>query len=578
MTQLRGGKKTLELREIETIARNGRAAGAKVFGISGLGEPLADRLTPEVLSLTNDLGFISYVATNAALLNERKLRLLREKNVTLVISLDTADPVKFAEVTGTNVQMLERVITNLRMAQEVYSGTSQIKEVNGKKIQVFRLAVHSTMSEENIHEIERIRELIDEKTTLLSVSPIATVKSAESNALGISREAGKELTERHIVVTPHPKTGSPVCGLFLFGVDINFDGELLLDAHAIDSRGLIPNIRDFGFDVIGAFLALAKIKDDFVEHFMEGFCPVRSPRLGQWLELQKQAKTQADISDHIRNDRNLLKFAYLGPGAERFLRVTESPGYPTTRIEKDLLASNEEVVRDFIGGKKVVVLGAGDNTKLQHVLDEQRGAVLVDISRRMLDVSKEAVASPKLIEADFEKMDLAEFGEDCVFVMLGNTLGNFDDMKGLLESVSKVPKSKMVIGIELLPEFGPSAINRIVAEYKSETIFQFVFTPLEALDVKRSDGEITVSFNQEKRRVEHSFEFKDDEACEKLAKKLGLGANQVRKILLSISSKLSEGEFLSLVGESGLVVEKKFSQGTNSILLLANPGATPSLL
>ncbi len=571
MTELAGGRRRLELTEIESIAKNGRAAGAKVFGISGAGEPLADKLSLDILSMTSGLGFINYLATNAALLDEQKLVALRESNVTLVISLDTANPVKFAKLTGTNVRTFERVIHNLRIAQEVYSGTSEAKTIGGKELLVYRLAVHSTTSEIDVHEIEGIRELLDERTTLLSVSPIAAVKSATGISSSIQGEAERELTERHIVVAPHPKTGSPVCGLFLFGIDLSFDGELLLDAHAIDSRGLISNIRDFDYDVGRAFLALAKVKDEFVEKFIGGFCPVRSPKLGEWLDLKKRAKLEAEIMKQIRDGQSLLKFAYLGQGADRFIEVTESPGYHSGRIEKELLASNSKAIREFLAKRRIVVLGAGDH-KLQYVVGDQRGAVLVDMSKRMLEISKDTVASPKLIEADFETIDLSGFGKGGAFVVLGNTLGNFEDMRRFLEGASKVSGSRMVAGMELIPNRDSENLDRILAEYTSEKIFRFLFTPLEMLGVSRADGGITVSFNWEKKRVEHWFEFSSGAACGKLAKKLGLESGSVRRILLSTSSKLSEEEFLGLVEESGLAVEKKFSEGSNFIFLLVNAG------
>ncbi|MCX6777904.1 MAG: L-histidine N(alpha)-methyltransferase [Candidatus Micrarchaeota archaeon] len=573
MRDIRTGNRPLDFREVEKIAKNGRAAGVRVFGITGAGEPLVDRLTPDAVSIASDMGFITHLATNAALLDERKLKFLRDKDVTLVVSLDTTDPKEFARKSGTDTRTFRRVVRNLRLAQEVFAGTSEVKEVDGKRVQVFRLAVHSTASGEKTDEVERIRELIDDRTTLFSTSPIATVKSAKANALGIGQERTTTLSEQHIVVTAHPATGKQVCGFFLFGIDINFDGELLLDAHAIDSRNLISNIRDFNFDVGRAFSELSKIKDGFVARFLEGFCPVRTPKLDNWLASQKRDKLNREIAGHIKNGQSLVKFAYLGQGAERFLKITESPQYPSAGAERGILAANERDIRGFMGENRAVVLGAGDRTKLQHVLGRNTSAVFVDISRKMLEVSKAVVDSPELMEADFERIDPANFGPNCTFVILGNTLGNIDDMGGFLKRIATVPNARVVVGMELVPDCNPSSIARVMDEYNNEDGFQFVFTPLERFGVKRSDGEITVRFNQEKMRIEEFFEFRNDEARGKFAKEMGLDADKVQKIPLSISSKLGERQFLELMGASGFVVEKSFRQGTNFVFLLSADAA-----
>jgi uncharacterized SAM-dependent methyltransferase len=240
-------------------------------------------------------------------------------------------------------------------------------------------------------------------------------------------------------------------------------------------------------------------------------------------------------------------------------------------VEREIIAENSDIIQEFAGTGKIIVLGAGDKAKLQHVLGCRSGAVLIDISRDMIDISKSVIDSPEVVEADFQKIDLSSFGPGCTFVMLGNTLGNMENMKGFLMEVMRMPGAKTVLGIELLAGHDLSSINRIIDEYKNEEGFRFVFTPLEVLGVKRSDGEIRVSFNKDKKRIEEFFEFKDSTECEEFARKMELDVEKAQRILLSISSKLSELEFQDLVRESGLVIKKAFNRGTNFVFLLENP-------
>lgn len=298
-------KNNLTIKEIETILKSGRDSGARVFGITGAGEPLLDKKLLATIELADRLGFITHLATNASLLTKERIEFIRDHNVTLVISLDTSDPKKFSELTGTSQDMFKKVKENIILAQQLFHGTKNIMTIdkdNEKiELQVFRLAIHATINMDNFVEISNIKSIIDPEVTLFSVSPTAFIGSAEDNKLNIPKEFERELSERHIVTVKDPKTGNDICGFFLAGIDINFDGELLLDAHAIESRGLISNIRDFNFDVEKAFEHLNNFKKDFKERFLEGFCPVRSPKLKEFLEENVELKKK--IVDTYQKER-----------------------------------------------------------------------------------------------------------------------------------------------------------------------------------------------------------------------------------------------------------------------------------
>jgi MoaA/NifB/PqqE/SkfB family radical SAM enzyme len=295
MEGLKDSKKPLSLVEIKTILLNARKNGVEVLGITGLGEPLFDKNLFDVIDIASNLGFITHLVTNASMLSEEKLIFLKERNVTLVMSLDAVDSKAFAELTGTNEAMFFKVRDNIMLAQKVFQGTRNVKRLGGETVEIFRLAMHVTVSDENIGQIQELKNILDPAITLFSVSPVAKIKSAESNNFSLEDELAAELQEKHIVVVKNPVTKENMCGFFLFGLDINFDGEILLDAHIIESRNLLSNIRDFNLDPKKAFEATIPEKERFIKESIEGFCPARSPKLKDFLEQKKTRNNQGRI-------------------------------------------------------------------------------------------------------------------------------------------------------------------------------------------------------------------------------------------------------------------------------------------
>lgn len=98
-----------------------------------------------------------------------------------------------------------------------------------------------------------------------------------------SEELNKDLTEKHIVICYDNEHSCDVCGFFKYGIDMNFDGQLLLDAHAIETRHIFKNIRDFKYDITAAYREAVEYKNEFIENWIDGFCPVRSAKLNDWI-------------------------------------------------------------------------------------------------------------------------------------------------------------------------------------------------------------------------------------------------------------------------------------------------------
>jgi len=280
--QLYGPNPILSTSEIESIMNSAANVGVKVMGISGAGEPFLDTRITEIIRVANNLGFITIIPTNGSVLTKDLVQFLRDNNVTLALSFDTTDADVFASITGTNPDMFRKVLDNILMAQDVYSGTLEEVTINGEHALLHRIAIHMTMQNDNQAEIDKVRRLVG-KDTLFSISPLAKAGFAQHTNKSDDLQTDKNITERHIVVCFDERHECDICGFFRYGIDINFDGQLLLDAHAIETRDLFGNIRDFGYDIASAYSDMDNQKDEFVRNWLEGFCPVRSPRLNEWI-------------------------------------------------------------------------------------------------------------------------------------------------------------------------------------------------------------------------------------------------------------------------------------------------------
>ena len=91
----------LSYEEIARVAENAAGLGFERVRLTG-GEPLVRRGIEQLVSLLSEIDGLNEVAmtTNASLLTPGKARLLKEAGLSRInISLDTLDPVRFAEIT-----------------------------------------------------------------------------------------------------------------------------------------------------------------------------------------------------------------------------------------------------------------------------------------------------------------------------------------------------------------------------------------------------------------------------------------------------------------------------------------------
>lgn len=109
----------LTMDEAKALISKAHEAGVQDILISG-GEPFLRPDLVEILVYMAGFGITARIASNGSLLNDKILARLRRETLTksFQISLDTADPVLYAEIHGTTSEALPGVLENLRRIQD----------------------------------------------------------------------------------------------------------------------------------------------------------------------------------------------------------------------------------------------------------------------------------------------------------------------------------------------------------------------------------------------------------------------------------------------------------------------------
>jgi len=234
------------------------------------------------VAYADSLGLVTIIATNGSLLNEDRINFLHEHNVVPTISLDTLISEKYdRQCKG----KLDTVLRNISLVKKKYR--EDIRYVNGVKI--YSAGIHTIVNSENLDELDNLRQSC-ENDLFFSVGYIADHGEASKNpGLINDYELLKKEAEKQgeAFLLCKSKSGLPVCGYFYYGITIGCDGEILLADHALETTGLIGNIRT---ESLGSLREKAsKLVDLFYEKG-RCFCPVRDTYYSKFVKRCKNDK------------------------------------------------------------------------------------------------------------------------------------------------------------------------------------------------------------------------------------------------------------------------------------------------
>jgi len=259
------------------------------------------------------------------------------------------------------------------------------------------------------------------------------------------------------------------------------------------------------------------------------------------------------------------KLWYLTPvQAQAFLDLEKSVDYQKDVIQKEIDLINKnmcEVVKKVEGENiNIVDIGCGDGKKAVLFI-EKFGLEHVKIRYCPIDISNYMVTKAinrikklnieEIIEfqwniSDFENLEnvanliKSQKSGKNLFLLLGNTLGNFEINELLYEI-----RSSMECGEVLLIGNGlnNSNVEEIIKSYNTPDVYNFLIHLLTQLGFDSNDLEFGVKF--ENSRVELFYTVKDNVKISFLDKKVYF--NKGDQIIVSVSYKYDKDEFKSLL-------------------------------
>lgn len=278
-------KNPLTLEELFSLIRQGKRLGAKVVAILGEGEPLFYKHAMEIIAYIDSLKMIPLISTNGSLLTKEMTDFLFKHNTTIVVSLDTLDEKKYNEYCGGEANFV-KLLENIAYARRLYS--QRIYKKNHYK--VYQFAIHMTVTADNSKNIPDIMEFCGEDI-YFDCQPLAKVGEAllhpsligDKNTYKHYREASY-IMARPMVLTK-TETGKDVCCLFYYGLAIGYEGEVMFDTHAIETKNSIGNIRKTS--LMELIKKVKQIKNLFIEKYATYYCPVRDEKYQDFLEFLK---------------------------------------------------------------------------------------------------------------------------------------------------------------------------------------------------------------------------------------------------------------------------------------------------
>lgn len=265
----------LTLEEIFRIIKEGKELGVRNVSILGEGEPLIYQDIKKVVEYIDGLGMIPMIATNGRMLTKEMANFLFEQNVTLGISLDTLDKKEYDNYCGGNAD-LTAVFKNIEYARKLYA--TKIQEKDGYRI--YRLVVHMTVLPQNFAQLKEI-EAFCKEDIFFDCQPLSMVGDAEKNAEFFKNRKNNyeqyqrtgHLTKPPMVLTKTP-VGKHVCCLFYYGISIACNGDVMFDAHVIESLKYIGSIRQYHLKQLVE--KRNRLRDYYLANYnLAGYCPIR---------------------------------------------------------------------------------------------------------------------------------------------------------------------------------------------------------------------------------------------------------------------------------------------------------------
>lgn len=243
-SQTKSNYEQMSLTDIQTLLEEAGDSGFKVLVFAGEGEPLLNKQFRDIIAFAIRNGLLPYIFTNGTMLNQENINFLAEHKASLIISLDSLTPVRYARLTAKNGS-LERLLSNIQLCRSVYSSLQEQTSF-GK---VVSLAINTVVTRINVDEIDNIRRFCADDIVFVCNRPTRT-GLAEKNWTLLYGSSFDDL-EIDAIIERHSKTNGPLgstldgqwCAYMKHGVSVGYEGSFLACAYATDTAGLFGTYK-----------------------------------------------------------------------------------------------------------------------------------------------------------------------------------------------------------------------------------------------------------------------------------------------------------------------------------------------
>jgi len=229
-------KKPLSLEEYKNIILEGKKLGVKTIVFPGVGEPSLDENLKPLVEFNNELGLVSVVYT-LGILERDTVEFFREKNVSLIVKLDSLDKNHYEKLVGAKFEdfkkSMDAIIKTYKNAKKEYNGYL-----------ITKLATNTVVTNINKDDLDDIAKFCNKHNILHFVETLAKIGWAERNweeLVGKNESELANIAEKYNNWVSSASIDSR-CGLFAHGITIDINGDLLGCPTMRSVR--LNNIRD----------------------------------------------------------------------------------------------------------------------------------------------------------------------------------------------------------------------------------------------------------------------------------------------------------------------------------------------
>ncbi|PIP18379.1 MAG: hypothetical protein COX42_01195 [Parcubacteria group bacterium CG23_combo_of_CG06-09_8_20_14_all_35_6] len=281
--------------EYTRIIQEAKGLGTRIIEISGEGEPTLPVFRSRFYHIINQAtknNIHTVIYTNGFWLDKNLLNFLKSRNTSLVLSVKYMNMKKYNETVGVN-NAWKKVKKNIIMACHILGGYTE-----ENKIKVYRLAISSTILNDNYDDNLQLRQFCKKQKILFHLSTLIPHGKEEKTTVDFAKQnfLSRKLSFSSIIMANSSvgKIGFPACGTFYYGLGINYDGQVLFDAHADDTRGIIGNIKKIG--LIEALRRQRRMRDFFYKKGGSSYCPLRDPLYEKFVNNYKKEGDETCIN------------------------------------------------------------------------------------------------------------------------------------------------------------------------------------------------------------------------------------------------------------------------------------------